>query len=62
MGLLVGVELVRDALPVVKACLDRGIVIGTAGAGNVLRFTPPLIVEEKDIDVLISTLEDILEK
>lgn len=62
MGLLVAVELVRDALPVVNACLDRGILIGTAGAGNVLRFTPPLIVEEKDIDVLISTLEDILEK
>lgn len=62
MGLLVAVELVRDALPVVNACIDRGILIGTAGAGNVLRFTPPLIVEEKDIDVLISTLEDILEK
>lgn len=62
MGLLLAVELVRDALPVVNACLERGILIGTAGSGNVLRFTPPLIVEEKDIDVLITTLEDVLDK
>jgi len=62
IGLLLGVELVRDALPVVNACLDRGILIGTAGSGNVLRFTPPLIVEERDIDVLITTLEDVLDK
>jgi acetylornithine/succinyldiaminopimelate/putrescine aminotransferase len=62
MGLMVALELVRDALPVVNACIERGVLIGTAGAGNVLRFTPPLIVEEKDIDVLISTLEDVLEK
>lgn len=62
MGLMIAVELVRDALPVVSACIERGVLIGTAGAGNVLRFTPPLIVEEKDIDVLISTLEDVFEK
>ncbi|HSW62218.1 MAG TPA: aspartate aminotransferase family protein [Dissulfurispiraceae bacterium] len=62
MGLLIGVELVRDALPIVNACLERGILVGTAGGGNVLRFTPPLIVEGKDIDVLITTLEDVLEK
>ncbi|KAF0180283.1 MAG: acetylornithine/N-succinyldiaminopimelate aminotransferase [Nitrospirae bacterium] len=62
MGLLIGVELVRDALPVVNACMERGILVGTAGSGNVLRLTPPLIVEEKDIDVLITTLEDVLEK
>lgn len=62
MGLLIGVELVRDALPIVNACLERGILVGTAGSGNVLRLTPPLIVEEKDIDVLITTLEDVLEK
>jgi acetylornithine aminotransferase/acetylornithine/N-succinyldiaminopimelate aminotransferase len=62
IGLLLAVELVRDALPVVNACLERGILIGTAGSGNVLRFTPPLIVEEKDIDVLITTLEDVLDK
>jgi 4-aminobutyrate aminotransferase-like enzyme len=31
-------------------------------AGNVLRFTPPLIVEEKEIDRLIDVLEEVLGK
>ncbi len=61
MGLMIGLELVRDALPIVNACMERGVLIGTAGRGNVLRFAPPLIVEEKDIDVLITTLEDVLD-
>ncbi len=61
MGLMLGLELVRDAQPIVNACMERGVLIGTAGSGNVLRFTPPLIVEEKDIDVLITTLEDVLD-
>jgi acetylornithine aminotransferase/acetylornithine/N-succinyldiaminopimelate aminotransferase len=47
-------------MPVVKACLDRGILINCTGGGNVLRFTPPLIVEEKEIDLLIELLEELL--
>jgi len=61
-GLLVGMELLRDAVPYVSACMDRGILVGLAGAGNILRFTPPLIVEGKDIDHMIDVLEDVLEK
>jgi acetylornithine/N-succinyldiaminopimelate aminotransferase len=59
-GLLIGIELTRDGMPIVKACLDRGILINCTGGGNVLRFTPPLIVEEKDIDVLVELLEELL--
>ena len=61
-GLLVAMELLRDAVPYVSACMDSGILVGLAGAGNVLRFTPPLIVEGKDIDHMIGVLEDVLEK
>jgi len=61
-GLLVAMELLRDAVPYVSACMDRGILVGLAGAGNTLRFTPPLIVEGKDIDHMIDVLEDVLEK
>jgi acetylornithine/N-succinyldiaminopimelate aminotransferase len=61
-GLLIAVELMRDGVPYVSACMDRGVLIGLAGAGNILRFTPPLIVEEKDIDHMIDVLEDVLEK
>lgn len=60
MGLLIGLELTRDGMPVVKECLDRGILINCT-AGNVLRFMPPLIVTEKEIDHLIVTLEQIFD-
>ena len=61
-GLLIAMELMREGVPYVLACMDRGVLIGLAGAGNILRFTPPLIVEEKDIDHMIDVLEDVLER
>lgn len=61
MGLLIGMEITRDGLPIVKACLDRNILINCT-AGNVLRFMPPLIVTEKDIDVLIDVLEQVFDR
>ena len=60
-GLLIAMELMREGVPYVTACMERGVLIGLAGAGNILRFTPPLIVEEKDIDHMIDVLEDVLE-
>lgn len=59
-GLFIGVELTRDGMPIVKACLERGVLINCTGGGNVLRFIPPLIVEEKEIDVLVELLEELL--
>jgi len=61
-GLLLGMELTRDGLPVINACLERGILIGSAGGGNVLRFTPPLILEARDIDYLSEVLDDVLDR
>ena len=39
--------------------LEAGLIVITAGS-NVLRFVPPLIIEEKDVDEMISRLESIL--
>jgi acetylornithine/N-succinyldiaminopimelate aminotransferase len=61
MGLLVGMELTRDGAPIVKACMDRGLLINCT-AGNILRFTPPLIVTEKEIDHLIDVLEQTIDQ
>jgi acetylornithine/succinyldiaminopimelate/putrescine aminotransferase len=60
-GLLLGMEMTRDADPIVKACLEKGVLINCA-AGNVLRFIPPLIVQQKDIDRLIDVLEEVFMK
>ena len=60
MGLLVGMELTRDGAPMVKACMEKGALINCT-AGNILRFMPPLIITEKDIDHLIDILEQIFD-
>lgn len=60
MGLLVGMELTRDGGPVVKACMERGVLINCT-AGNILRFMPPLIVTEKEIDHLLDILEQVFD-
>ncbi|MEW6600404.1 MAG: acetylornithine transaminase [Nitrospirota bacterium] len=61
MGLLIGLELTQAGGPVVETCAKRGILINCT-SGNVLRFTPPLIVVEREIDHLIDVLEDIFER
>jgi acetylornithine/succinyldiaminopimelate/putrescine aminotransferase len=61
MGLLVGIELTRDGTPLVKECMERGLLINCT-AGNILRFMPPLIVTEKEIDHLIDILEQIFDR
>lgn len=60
-GLLLGMEMTRDGDPIVRACLEKGVLINCA-AGNVLRFIPSLIVQQKDIDRLIDVLEEVLRK
>jgi acetylornithine/N-succinyldiaminopimelate aminotransferase len=61
MGLLVGIELTRDGAPLVKACMERGMLINCT-AGNILRFMPALIVTEKDIDQLADILDQIFDR
>lgn len=58
LGLMLGLELTKAGGPIVEACEKRGLLINCT-SGNVLRFTPPLIVVEKEIDHLIDVLEDI---
>jgi acetylornithine aminotransferase/acetylornithine/N-succinyldiaminopimelate aminotransferase len=58
-GLLVGVDLDRPAQGVVAACRGEGLLVLTAGDA-VLRFTPPLIVEEPDVDRALEILGGVL--
>jgi len=61
IGLMVGVEVEKSGPEVVKKCVEEGILMNCT-AGNVLRFLPPLIVEEKEIDHLIEILDKIFEE
>ncbi|MCX7913475.1 MAG: acetylornithine transaminase [Thermodesulfovibrionales bacterium] len=60
-GLLIGMELTMEGASIVKACLERGFLINCT-AGKVLRFTPPLIIVEEEIDKLTITLKEIIEQ
>lgn len=40
----------QPAGKVVEAARDRGLIVITAGAGDIVRLVPPLIVTEQEID------------
>ena len=59
MGLMQGVVCEKPVGQIAAKALEAGLIVITAGS-NVLRFVPPLIIEEKDVDEMISRLESIL--
>jgi predicted acetylornithine/succinylornithine family transaminase len=61
LGLMLGLEIASACGSIVGACVDRGVLINCTG-GNVLRFTPPLIATEKDVEHLIGVLEDVFSR
>jgi acetylornithine/N-succinyldiaminopimelate aminotransferase len=60
LGLLVGARLGIEGAPIVKACRENGYLINCV-QDNVLRFAPPLIVTQDEIDGLIACLDRVLE-
>ncbi|MBN2246201.1 MAG: aminotransferase class III-fold pyridoxal phosphate-dependent enzyme, partial [Candidatus Aminicenantes bacterium] len=58
IGLMIGIEVEKGGQEIVKKMLDEGFLINCT-ADNVLRLLPPLIVHEKEIDLLICALDKI---
>ncbi|HKY72390.1 MAG TPA: acetylornithine transaminase [Nitrospira sp.] len=61
LGLLQGMEVAMDARTVVGACLKRGLLINATGE-HVVRFVPPLIITQPEIDRLLETLSQIFDR
>lgn len=70
LGLMLGVELVRDrktkepanteAAKVMELCKDRGLIIGKGGLfGNTLRIKPPMCITKADADFLVDCLDEV---
>ena len=62
LGLMQGLEIntdVKDLKKVIAACLDNGLMLFTAGT-NVIRFVPPLVISEADVDEMITKLKKAL--
>jgi acetylornithine/N-succinyldiaminopimelate aminotransferase len=55
-GLMWGLDLARDASPVVPAALERGVVVNRT-AETVVRLLPPLIISESEVDDALARLD-----
>jgi len=55
-GLMIGVELTIEGAELVRSCMEKGLLINCTN-GNVLRFVPPLIITEAEIDKAVEILD-----
>ena len=60
-GLLVGMELDFEGKDIVAECMKEGFLINCT-AGTVLRFIPPLVIVDEEIDRLVECLDGIFKK
>jgi acetylornithine/N-succinyldiaminopimelate aminotransferase len=61
VGLMIGMELAIPGADIVKEALAQGLLLNVA-QDRVIRFLPPLIVGNPEIDEMMGILEGILEK
>lgn len=59
-GLMIGIDIAQDAGAIQKACLDNGLCVTTAGPKTV-RFLPPLIISESEVEKGLEIFKAVLE-
>lgn len=59
LGLIVGVQLDVAASELCSKARDAGLIVITAGKGDVVRLVPPLVVSDEDIDKCCKILGDV---
>jgi len=59
MGLMIGVEVDTELSEIVAKAMDKGLLVITAGA-NAIRFVPPLIVSNEQIDQAVAIFAECL--
>mgnify|MGYP001822596600 FL=1 len=64
-GLMIGVEMIKDpkapdvalGSAMSQACAERGLLVLTCGAGNVVRWIPPLDVQRSEIEEALGVFQ-----
>jgi len=59
--LIQGMELNRSGKQVVDSCLEAGLILNCT-ADRIIRFLPPLIITQKQIDECCTILDDVLKR
>ena len=60
-GLMQGLVCDRPVADIIRKCMENGLILINAGP-QILRFLPPLIVTEKEIDEMIGILTAVLDE
>ena len=70
-GLMIGMEMVKDKKTkekaieernaVIQGCFEKGLLLLGCGE-NVIRFSPPLIITRREVDIALTILEEVLKK
>ena len=59
MGLMQGLVFDRPVATVINAALENGLILINAGT-NIIRFVPPLVITDADVDEMIEILDSCL--
>lgn len=59
LGLMVGIELKRNAAPYLEALTQQGILALAAGA-TVMRFLPPLVISREELEKVVEAIKGVL--
>lgn len=59
LGLMVGIELKQKVTPYLQALMARGVLALPAGL-TVMRFLPPLVIEQSDLEKVVQAVGEVL--
>ena len=61
IGLLRGLACSIPVGDIISRALEKGLILINAGS-NIIRFVPPLVISEKDVDEMIRILTECLDE
>lgn len=59
VGLITGIQLDQPATKLVELARDKGVLVITAGKGDIVRLVPPLVVEDEEIKKCCQVLAEV---
>ena len=61
LGLMMGLEVTLPPASIIAKCREKGVILCSAGY-DVVRFVPPLVITEEEIDIAVSVLDEAIDE